>query len=89
MHISVTAMATDSAVTALSVATTFTMICTSMFHNVDIIVTALSVVTDVTLVCTVMLQRCHCHRCFTVGQSTNVDAIAVTVLSRPLLSQHS
>ena len=33
MHISVTVMATDSAVTALSVATTFTMICTSMFHK--------------------------------------------------------
>ena len=32
MHISVTAMATDSAVTALSVAITFIMMCTSLLH---------------------------------------------------------
>ena len=53
----------------------------------------LSAVTDVTLVSTVMLQRCHCHRCCTVvslhHRHTDVAAIAVTVLSRPLLSQHS
>ena len=69
MHISVTAIATDSAVTVLSVATTFTVMCTSL--SVVTAVTAqpvppLSVVTDVTLVCTVMLQRCHCYRCCTV-----------------------
>ena len=52
----------------------------------------LSVVIDVTLVCTVMLQRWHCHRCCTVASLHRwhtVAAIAVTVLSRPLLSQHS
>ena len=58
--------------------------------NMNIAVTALTVDTAVTLVRTVMLQRCHCHRCCTVVSlhrwHTNVAAIAVTVLSRPLLS---
>ena len=62
------------AVTALSVATA---------------VTALPVVTAVTLVCTVVLQRYHCHRCCTVVSlhrwHSNVAAIAVTVLSLPLM----
>ena len=72
----VTAVATDSAVLAvaamctlmwqlLSVATTFTVMCTSLSHqcthrchtNVNITVTALSVVTALTLVCTVVLQQ--------------------------------
>ena len=49
MHISVTAMATNSAVTAVSVATTFTVECTSLSDtNVNIAVTALSVDTAVT-----------------------------------------
>ena len=61
--------------------------------SVTIAVTALSVVTATTLVCTVMLQRCHCHQWWTVVSlhrwHTSVAAIAVTVPSRPLLSQHS
>ena len=64
MHSSVTAMATDSAVTALLVASDLHIVVT----NLNITVTALSVVTDVTLVCTVMLQRCHCHRRCSVVQ---------------------
>ena len=54
-------------------------------------VTALSIATISTLVCRVMLERCH--QCCTIvslhRSHTNVAAIAVTVLSRPLLSQHS
>ena len=58
MHISVTAMATDSAATALSVATIFTVVCISLSHwcahhchtNVNIAVTALSVDTAQTAV---------------------------------------
>ena len=61
--------------------------------SVETAVTTLSVVTAVTLVCTVMLHCCHCYRCCTVVSlhrwHTNVAAISVTVLSRPLLSQHS
>ena len=63
------------------------------YTNVDIPVTPLSVATAVKLVCTAMLQCIHCHRCYTAVSlhrwHTNVAAIAVTVLSRPLLSQHS
>ena len=93
MHISVTAMATTSVATALSVATTFAVMCTSCNTKVNIAVTALSATTTTTLVCTAMLQRCHCHRCCSVvslhRRHTNVAAIAATVLSGPLLSQHS
>ena len=43
-----TMLATNSAATALSVASTFTVICTSLYHtNVNITVTALSVVSTV------------------------------------------
>ena len=79
MHISVTAIATDSVATALSVSTTFTVMCTS-----------LSVDTAVTLVCTVILQCCRYHRCFTVVSlhrchrcHSTVKYTAVTILSLP------
>ena len=48
MHISATAMATDSAATALSVATTFTVMAHRCHTNVNIVATALSVDTAVT-----------------------------------------
>ena len=67
VHISVTAMTTDSAVTALLVATTFTLMWTSQSHQHEHRChSAVSVATAVTLVCTVMLQRCYCHRFCTV-----------------------
>ena len=58
MHIDVTALATDSAMAALSVATTFTICAHNCYTNVNIAVTVLlvpllSFVTNVTLVCTV------------------------------------
>ena len=93
----VTAVAADSAVTAMCTLMwqrcqlpLLSQWCAHRSHtNVNIAVTALSVVIAVTLVCTVVLQRCHCHRCCTVVSlhrwHTNVDAIAVTVLSLPLM----
>ena len=93
----VSAVAADTAVTAMFALVwqrwqllLLSQWCARRCHtNVTIAVTALSVVTDVTLVCTVVLQRCHCHRCCTVVSLhrwyTNVAAIAVTVLSLPLM----
>ena len=72
VHFSMTMMATDSAVTALSVATAFIVMCTP-----------LSVVTTTTLVFTVMLQRCHCRCCSVVSlhrNGTNVAAILATAV---------
>ena len=83
VYISVTVMATDTAVTAVTTDSAVSVVAA------DTTVTALSVVTAVTLVCTVVLQCCHCHRCYTTVSlhrwHTNVAAIAVTVLSLPLM----
>ena len=86
MHISVAVMETDSADTSLSVATTFTMMCTSLPHQCEH--------------CGRSAVNCHHYHTsvysnvktlqFTsLTKHTTVAAIAVTVLSGPLLSQHS
>ena len=58
VHISVTAVTTDSAVTALSVATTLTVMCTSLSQRCQCHRCHTSVHSNVT-------SR-HCHRCCTV-----------------------
>ena len=58
---SLTAKVTDNAVTALYVATTFTVMCTSLPQYCQHRHSVVSV-TAVTLVCTVMLQHCRCPR---------------------------
>ena len=89
VYISVTATATDSAATALSVATTFTVMYTSLLHcehrchrqrcqNHRYLLSPISH----WLVWTWMLERCHCHRCCTFSVN-----IADTLLVLPSLSQ--
>ena len=60
MHISVTAMATDSVVTAQSVANKFTVMYISLLHKCELAVTAVSMVTAVTpLSSSSLLHRRH------------------------------
>ena len=63
MHISVTAVATDNAVTTLSVATTFTVMCTLLLHECEhscqlSLLLQLSVVTAVTVLSVPPLSHC-------------------------------
>ena len=100
MHISVTATATDSVVTELSVVTTFIMMCTSLITvtalSVDTAVTVchstasatavttLSVVTAVTPVCTIM----YCYNVVTVIVVSLLSVyITDTLMLLPSLSQ--
>ena len=71
VHISVTAMATDSAATVVSVVTTSTVVCTSLSQRCQL---------------TLLSQHCQCHRCHS-AVSCQVTAVThsvhsnVTVLS--------
>ena len=76
MRISVTAVATDSAVTVLSVATAVT----ALSVVIVIVVAVLPVyITDTLMLLPLLLQYCHYHQCHTMSNNGNCHCCDISV----------